>query len=87
MKCQKKRGNENRHPQNSIPSTGESFGTIQRYSIYSLNPLFIVGNFICVDVFKDNQKACEMAIPYQIWNDEKELKELMNEYNISENGK
>lgn len=84
MKNQNKRGKGNRTPQTSISSTGESFGTIQRYSIYSLNPLFIVGNFICVDVFKENQKACEMAIPYQIWNDEKEL---MNEYNISENGK
>ena len=74
MKYQKKRGNENRTPQNSIPSTGESFRTNQRYSIYSLNPLFIVGNFICVDVFIDNHKVCEMAIPFQIWNDEKELK-------------
>lgn len=87
MKNQNKRGNDNRTPQNSITSTGESLSINQMYSIYSLNPLFIVGNFICVDVFKDNQKVCEMAIPIQIWNDEKELNELMNEYNISENGK
>ena len=87
MKFQKKRCNKNCTSQNSISSTGESISTNQMYSIYSLNPLFILGNFICVDVFKDNQKVCEMAIPLQIWNDEKELNELMNEYNNSENGK
>lgn len=87
MKFQKKRCNKNCTPQNSISSTGESISTNQMYSIYSLNPLFILGNFICVDVFKDNQKVCEMVFPLQIWNDEKELNELMNEYNNSENGK
>ncbi len=40
MKYQKKRGNENRTPQNSISSTGESFRTNQIYKNLSFNEQF-----------------------------------------------
>lgn len=40
MKNQNKRGNDNRTPQNSILSTGESFGTNQRYKNLSFNEQF-----------------------------------------------
>jgi hypothetical protein len=40
MKFQKKRGSENRTPQNSISSTGESFRTNQIYKNLSFNEQF-----------------------------------------------
>jgi hypothetical protein len=45
MKYQKKRGNENRHPQNSISSTGESFGITQSYKKQFFNEQFKVLDF------------------------------------------
>ena len=55
----------------------------QRYKIYDLKVQFEVLNFIIVDVFCEGLKTCEMAIPLEMYEDKKQLQQLIQEYHVS----
>ena len=85
MKENNKGSNAKRTPSKNR-TTGESSTDNQRYKKVKLCPLFIFGNHIVVSCCENGIHKCDMAIPIHIWNDEKELIDLMNELKNSNYG-